>query len=67
MSAATQEAIQLMDLLPSSDQVLALELIRKMVKAWDPDFTRLTAKEQTDLEQARSDNAYISHEDVDWS
>ena len=42
MSTATKEMIDLMEILPESDQNLALELVRKLVLAWDPDFTKLT-------------------------
>ena len=40
MSAATKEAINLMEILPESDQNFALEFIKKLVLAWDPDYTK---------------------------
>ena len=61
MSAATKEAINLMELLPESDQNFALEFIRKLVLAWDPDFTRVTPAEQ----DFRNGEA-ISHDSINW-
>ncbi len=66
MNAVTQEAIQLMNVLPEKDQNLALELIKKLVIAWDPDFTKLTPTEKNDLENARLDEETVSHEAICW-
>lgn len=46
MSAATKEAINLMEILPESDQNFALEFIKKLVLAWDPDYTKVTPAEK---------------------
>jgi hypothetical protein len=69
MSTATKEAINLMEILPESDQSLVLELIKKLVLAWDPDFTKLTSAEKKELEEAEKDiveNGTISHDDINW-
>ncbi|MBQ9504800.1 MAG: hypothetical protein IJU93_07315 [Lachnospiraceae bacterium] len=66
MSAMAQEAIELINILPESDQSLALQMIRKLVLAWDPDFTKLTAAEQKNLDEARADDEEIDHEDINW-
>ena len=66
MSEAVQEAVNLLQILPGKEQDLALEIIRRMVLAWDPDFTRLTDSERKELEAARADNELVSHEDIDW-
>ena len=67
MSAVVKEAAELMDILPTSEQTLALEMIKRLVLAWDPDFTRLTPRERQELELAREDPETISHEMIDWS
>lgn len=44
----TQTALQineLLDMLPEQEQSLAYELIKRMVLAWDPDFTKVTPAE----------------------
>lgn len=66
MSTATKEIIDLMEILPESDQNLALELIRKLVVAWDPDFTKLTPAEKKELDEAMADTETIPHEAINW-
>lgn len=69
MSAATKEAIDLMEILPESDQNFALEFIKKLVLAWDPDFTKLTSTERAELEEARKEienGETVSHEAINW-
>lgn len=69
MSAATKEAINLMEILPESDQNFALEFIKKLVLAWDPDYTKVTPAERKALEEAKKDiaeNGTISHDDINW-
>lgn len=69
MSSATKQAIDLMEILPESEQSFALEFIKKLVLAWDPDFTKLTASERMALEQAESEfenGDVVSHDEIDW-
>ena len=69
MSAATKEAINLMEILPESDQNFALEFIKKLVLAWDPDYTKVTPVERKALEEAEKDiaeNGTISHDVINW-
>lgn len=69
MSAATKEAINLMEILPESDQNFALEFIKKLVLAWDPDYTKVTPAERKALEDAEKDiaeNGTISHDAINW-
>jgi len=65
-----QKTANLLDMLPENDQTLAYELIKKLVLAWDPDFTKLTAEERKRLEIAEMEienGETVSHEDIDWS
>ena len=69
MSALVKEAAELMDALPESDQQLAYELIKKMVLAWDPDFTKVTASEQSGLVEAEaqiSRGETVPFREIDW-
>jgi len=69
MSAAIKEAINLMEILPESDQNFALEFIRKLVIAWDPDFTKVTPRERKELEEIERDieeNGTVSHDVINW-
>ena len=69
MSGAVKEAAGLLELLPESEQNLALEFIKRLVLAWDPDFTKLTPAERAALEEAERDiaeNGMIPHEAINW-
>ena len=64
------EAVRLMEMLPESEQEFALQFIRKLVLAWDPDYTKVTPKEKEALDEAVREFANgetISHESVDWN
>lgn len=66
---ATREAVKLMEILPESDQDFALAFIKKLVLAWDPDFTKLTTAERAELEAARKEienGETVSHDDINW-
>ena len=40
MAPISQQIAQMVDMLPETDQTLAFELVKKLVLAWDPDYTR---------------------------
>lgn len=51
------------------DQTLALELVKKLVPAWDPEHTRATPDDLLDIWQARAEYARgkpIPHEAINW-
>ena len=69
MSTATKQAIDLMELLPESEQNFALEFIKKLVIAWDPDFTKVTPTERAGLERAQREienGETVSHDAINW-
>ena len=41
----SEQVAQFVDMLPSNEQLFALEFIKRLVLAWDPDFTKVTAQE----------------------
>ena len=45
MSNMAIDAARMMDMLPDEDKTFAYEFIKKLVKAWDPDFTKVTPEE----------------------
>lgn len=65
MSGIAMEAARLMDALPETDKEFAFEFIKKLVKAWDPDYTKATLEEAELIGEA-DDGGYISDEDIDW-
>ena len=69
MSSAVKEVVSLMEVLPESEQNFALEFIKKLVIAWDPDFTKLTSAERNALEKSEKDiaeNGTIPHNAINW-
>lgn len=69
MSNTAQQVANMIDMLPESDQQLAFELIKKLVLAWDPNFTKVTPQEAKELEEAEinmKNGDIVSHEDIDW-
>ncbi len=65
MSDTVKESISLLEMLPDSEQSLAYEFIKRLVLAWDPDYTKLTPVETARLEAAEK-GEYINAEDIDW-
>lgn len=69
MGNTAQQVAMMVDMLPENDQKLAYELIKKLVLAWDPDYTKVTPLEAMQLEEAEQafeNGEYVSHEDIDW-
>jgi len=65
----TLQTAELLDILPDEDILLVNALIKKLVIAWDPDFTKVTARERELLEKIDSEmknGDFVSEEDV-WS
>lgn len=40
-------------------------LVKKLVRAWDPDFTKVTPQEACELELAEN-SGFIADKDIDW-
>lgn len=58
------------NLLPESEQNLAYEIIKRLVLAWDNDYTKLTPVERTRLEESTQDlelGEVINYTDIDWN
>ena len=54
-----------MDILPEEDKKFAYEFIKKLVKAWDPDFTKVTPEEAQSI-QAAEESGFIAESEIDW-
>lgn len=55
--------------LPEAEQSLAYEILRRLVLAWDPDFTKLTPAEYERLKESEHDlkqGCTVKMEDIDW-
>ena len=65
MSGIVMDAARMMAMLPESEQTFAYEFIKKLVKAWDPDFTKVTPEEAANLAAAEK-GEFLNEEDIDW-
>ncbi|MCI9509044.1 MAG: hypothetical protein HFF10_04775 [Angelakisella sp.] len=66
MSELAMKTAQLLDMLPESDQDFAYEFVKKLVRAWDPDYTKVTPQEARELEEAEA-SGFVDEEDIDWN
>ena len=69
MAPIAQQIADMVDMLPEHDQTLAFEVIKKMVLAWDPDFTKVTSAEKAQIDQAvaeMDDGDYVPENAVNW-
>jgi len=65
----TLQTAELLDILPDEDVSIVNALIKKLVIAWDPDFTKVTARERELLEESdfeMKSGDFVSEEDF-WS
>lgn len=69
MTQVIQESVKMLEMLPESEQEFASQFIKRLVLAWDPDFTKLTSEERKRLEAAeqRIDSGeYIKDSEINW-
>ena len=66
MSSTAMNIARMVNMLPESDQLFAQEFIRKLVLAWDPDFTKATPDEMKSMEEAEK-SGFIPEEEIDWN
>ena len=52
-------------MLPEDEQEFAFEFIKRLVLAWDPDYTKLTESERKALEEAEN-GEYVDESEIDW-
>ena len=69
MGNTAQAIASMVDILPENDQQLAYELLKKLLLAWDPDFTKVTPEEAAQLEKAERNfdkGETVSMDEIDW-
>ena len=65
MSEIVMETVRLLEMLPEEEKNFAYEMVKRLVLAWDPDYTKVTPKEARELAEAEK-SGYIAEEDIDW-
>lgn len=69
MAPIAQQIARMVEMLPEADQSLALELVKKLVLAWDPDYTRATPAEDAAMTQAIREmeaGDYVPDSAINW-
>jgi hypothetical protein len=65
MSSKAMQIANLIDMLPDSEQDLAVRILSRLIKAWDPEYIKLTPSEKRELEQAENEE-YFSEDEIEW-
>ncbi len=69
MLSVSQQIVELVDMLPEEEQNLAYELIKRMVLAWDSDFTKLTPTERARIAETQKEmeqGEIVSDSEINW-
>jgi hypothetical protein len=65
MSSIVADATSMLEKLPESEQKLAYEFIKRLVLAWDPEYTKLTPNEALMLQEAEKEYENGDYVEVD--
>lgn len=66
MDISREQFMDFVDALPEDDRAMVYHLVKRLIVAWDPDFTRLTPQEAKELEEIKKENDYTPLEEIDW-
>ena len=66
MSNLVNQTAELLATLPEDEILLVNSLVKKLVMAWDPDYTKMTPAERINLKEALSDQERILHDEINW-
>lgn len=69
MSELAQKTAVMLDMLPQAEQQLAFEMLKRIVLAWDADFTKVTPAEAAALEAAEAEierGEVLRDDEIDW-
>ena len=58
-------AARMMNLLAAEEKEVACVIIKRLLIAWDPDYTKLTADEEKAL-LAAENSGFLSESEIDW-
>jgi len=59
------DAAKMIDMLPADDQRFAYEFVKKLVLAWDPNFSKVTPEEAAHV-KAAEESGFIPENEIDW-
>lgn len=65
MSNIAMDTAKLVDMLPENDQIFAYEFVKKLILAWDPDYTKVTPEEAKRI-AAAEESGFVPDDMIDW-
>jgi len=65
MTSLAMDVANMVEILPQHEQKFAYEVVKKLVLAWDPDFTKVTIHEAERISKAE-ESGFINEEDIEW-
>ena len=65
MSSLVAEISRTVEILPQEEQRFAYEFIKRLVLAWDPNFTKVTPEEAQRIKQAE-ESGFVDEDEIDW-
>lgn len=67
MTALAKQTIEMIEMLPDEEIGIVHTLVSRIIKAWDPDFTKVTPEERKRLEEIEAEmesGIYFTEEEV---
>ena len=65
MSELVKEISDMIEMLPASEQQFTYDFVKRLVLAWDPDFTKLTPRESEELKSDMTTETVPASE-INW-
>ena len=65
MSSLVAKISRTVEILPHEEQRFAYEFIKRLVLAWDPNFTKVTPEEAQRIKQAE-ESGFVDEDEIDW-
>lgn len=65
MSKTARDIAKMVDILPADEQQFAYEFIKRLVLAWDPDFTKVTSEEAERIKAAEA-SGFVNEKEINW-
>ena len=69
MAVNREQFIEIIDALQEDDKELVFNLAKKLVRAWDKDFTKLTPSEKAEIAKGESEieaGEFVKHNEINW-
>nr|AGS52019.1 hypothetical protein [uncultured bacterium contig00006] len=69
MSTNAEQVARMVDMLPDSEQLFALEFVKRLILAWDSDYTKVTPLEAAAIEEGREAirrGEVFRDDEIDW-